>query len=54
MPPRPRYPMPDYLREALESRGLFEAYPPACPALSVGSTLPAERLHRLDHACQAS
>jgi len=26
MPPRPRYPMPDFFREALESRGLMEAY----------------------------
>ena len=26
MPPRPRYPMPDYIRGALESRGLTEAY----------------------------
>ena len=26
MPPRPRYPMPDYIREALESRGLMDAY----------------------------
>lgn len=26
MPPRPRYPMPDYIRDALESRGLTEAY----------------------------
>jgi len=23
---RPRYPMPEYVREALESRGLLEAY----------------------------
>jgi uncharacterized protein YdeI (YjbR/CyaY-like superfamily) len=26
MPPRPRYPMPDFLREALETRGLMDAY----------------------------
>lgn len=26
MPPRPRYPMPEFMREALESRGLMEAY----------------------------
>lgn len=26
MPPRPRYPMPGYVREAFESRGLMEAY----------------------------
>lgn len=26
MPPRPRYPMPDYIREALESRGVMGAY----------------------------
>ena len=26
MPPRPRYPMPDFFRDALESRGLMEAY----------------------------
>ena len=26
MPPRPRYPMPEYMREALEARGLMEAY----------------------------
>jgi len=26
MPPRPRYPMPEYIREALESRGVMEAY----------------------------
>ena len=26
MPTRPRYPMPDYIREALESRGLMETY----------------------------
>ena len=26
MPPRPRYPMPEFFREALESRGLMEAY----------------------------
>lgn len=26
MPPRPRYPMPDFIREALESRGVLEAY----------------------------
>jgi uncharacterized protein YdeI (YjbR/CyaY-like superfamily) len=26
MPPRPRYPMPEFFREALESRGLMDAY----------------------------
>ena len=26
MPARPRYPMPDFFREALESRRLMEAY----------------------------
>ena len=26
MHPRPRYPMPEYIREALESRGVMEAY----------------------------
>jgi len=26
MPPRPRYPMPEYMREALEARGLMKAY----------------------------
>ena len=26
MPPRARYPMPEYIREALESRGLLQAY----------------------------
>ena len=26
MPPRPRYPMPDYIRETLESRGLIDSY----------------------------
>ena len=26
MPPRPRYPIPEYMREALEARGLMEAY----------------------------
>ena len=26
MPPRPRYPMPEYIREALEARGLMDAY----------------------------
>jgi len=26
MPPRPRYPMPGYIREALEARGLRYAY----------------------------
>ncbi len=26
MPPRPRYPMPEYIREALEARGLRKAY----------------------------
>lgn len=26
MPPRPRYPMPEYIREALESRGVMDAY----------------------------
>jgi uncharacterized protein YdeI (YjbR/CyaY-like superfamily) len=26
MPPRPRYPMPEYMREALKARGLMEAY----------------------------
>ena len=26
MPPRPRYPMPDFLREALNARGLIDAY----------------------------
>ena len=26
MPPRPRYPMPEYVREALEARGMMEAY----------------------------
>lgn len=26
MPPRPRYPMPDFIREALESRGVMDAY----------------------------
>lgn len=26
MPPRPRHPMPDFIREALTARGLMEAY----------------------------
>ena len=26
MPPRPRYPMPEFFREALEARGLMDAY----------------------------
>ncbi len=26
MPPRPRYPMPEYIRKALEARGLRDAY----------------------------
>ena len=26
MPPRPRYPIPDFIREALEARGLMESY----------------------------
>jgi uncharacterized protein YdeI (YjbR/CyaY-like superfamily) len=26
MPPRPRYSMPEYMREALEAHGLMEAY----------------------------
>ena len=26
MPPRPRYPMPDFIRKALDSRGLMDAY----------------------------
>ena len=26
MPPRPRYPMPDFIREALDTRGLMDAY----------------------------
>jgi len=26
VPPRPRYPMPGYIREALEARGLRDAY----------------------------
>ena len=26
MPPRPCYPMPEYIREALETRGLMSAY----------------------------
>lgn len=26
MPPRPRYPMPDFIREMLESRGMMDAY----------------------------
>lgn len=26
MPPRPRYPMPDFMREAIETRGLMDAY----------------------------
>lgn len=26
MPTRPRYPMPDFFREALEARGLMDAY----------------------------
>ena len=26
MPPRPRYPMTEYIREALEARGLMDAY----------------------------
>jgi uncharacterized protein YdeI (YjbR/CyaY-like superfamily) len=26
VPPRPRYPMPEFFCEALESRGLMEAY----------------------------
>ena len=26
MPPRARYPMPEYMRETLESRGLLQAY----------------------------
>ncbi len=26
MPPRPRYPMPDFIREMLESHGMMDAY----------------------------
>ena len=26
MPPRPRYPMPDFFQEALNARGLMDAY----------------------------
>lgn len=26
MPHRPRYPLPEYIREALESRGVMDAY----------------------------
>ncbi len=26
MPPRPRYPMPDFMREALTERGLMDTY----------------------------
>lgn len=26
MPPRPRYPMPDFFRQALTGRGLMDAY----------------------------
>ena len=26
MPPRPLYPMPEFMREALETRGLMQAY----------------------------
>ena len=26
MPPRPRYPMPDFIREALEIQGVMDAY----------------------------
>lgn len=26
MPPRPRYPMPDFFRDALNARGLMDAY----------------------------
>ena len=26
MPPRPRHPMPDFFREALDARGLMDAY----------------------------
>lgn len=26
MPSRPQYPMPDFMRQALESRGLMDAY----------------------------
>ena len=26
MPPRPRYPMPDFIREAINERGLMDAY----------------------------
>ena len=26
MPPRPRYPLPDFIRDALEARGLMDAY----------------------------
>ncbi|MEW6239745.1 MAG: YdeI/OmpD-associated family protein [Chloroflexota bacterium] len=26
MPPRPRYPMPDFFRDALNARGLLDAY----------------------------
>jgi len=26
MPPRPRYPIPDYIRDALNQRGLMDAY----------------------------
>lgn len=26
MPPRPRYPIPDYIREAIEAHGLMDAY----------------------------
>ena len=26
MPPRPRYPMPEFIRDALNARGLMDAY----------------------------
>jgi hypothetical protein len=36
MPPRPRYPMPDFFREALESRGLMDAYRARLPRAFCG------------------
>jgi hypothetical protein len=39
MPPRPRYPMPDFFREALEARGLMEAYRARLPRAFRGGRL---------------
>ena len=47
MPSRPRYPMPEYFRKALESRGLMDAYrarPPYQQNDYIGWVMRAKRI----------